>query len=261
MLTIYMTILGGILGSFATMLIHRLHFDEKGIWFGRSACPHCHKNLGVLDLIPVFSWIFLRGKCRHCSQKISGFYPLTELLFAMTFFFVSQIFESIYILVPALIITFVALVCFVYDVRFMEVDDRVVYPFLVFWGIYIVIHYFFPDFFLETFLLAPVPDLLVGALLGWGFYAAQYYFSAGKWVGAGDMRLGFFMGIILGWKYLLLALFLAYILGSFFAIYLLLTKKAKKNKALPMGAFLMPSLLVFMLYGEIIWEFYWRILL
>lgn len=261
MLTLYITILGAILGSFSTMLIHRLHFEEKGILFGRSACPHCKKVLGVWDLIPIFSWIFLRGRCGNCSEKISVFYPLTELLFAFVFFLVGlQFSDQVYVLVPLLIVAFVALVCFIYDVRFMEVDDRVVYPFVIFWIIYLLVNQFFPDFFVEAFLLGSVFDLFLGGILGWAFYAAQYYFSGGKWVGAGDMRLGLLMGLVLGWKYLLLGLFLAYILGSIFAVYLLITRKADGSTALPMGAFLMPSLIIFLLYGEAIWEFYWGIL-
>ena len=74
-------ILGAVLGSFLNCAAGRLAKDQPFIK-GRSHCPACGHDLGVLDLVPVFSWLFLRGKCRHCGAKISPRYLITELLFA-----------------------------------------------------------------------------------------------------------------------------------------------------------------------------------
>ena len=73
--------LGAVLGSFLNCAAWRIAHEEP-FWKGRSRCPACGHTLGVPDLVPVFSWLFLRGKCRYCGEKISPRYPLTELFFA-----------------------------------------------------------------------------------------------------------------------------------------------------------------------------------
>lgn len=84
--------IGLVLGSFATALAYRIpagvswsfqDFSGKGLKASRSACPHCHRVLGVLDLIPLFSWIFIGGRCRSCKAAIGYIYPLTEVIAAM----------------------------------------------------------------------------------------------------------------------------------------------------------------------------------
>jgi len=77
-------VLGLIFGSFATALAYRLPRGES-VSTGRSKCPNCGNQIGVAENIPVFSWIFLRGRCKHCKDKISARYPLTELSTALLF--------------------------------------------------------------------------------------------------------------------------------------------------------------------------------
>ena len=83
-LAIIFGFIGLCLGSFTSVIIHREKvgrswLDLKG-YESRSSCPNCKKNLGVIDLVPVFSWLFLRGKCRKCGSRISVFYPMIELI-------------------------------------------------------------------------------------------------------------------------------------------------------------------------------------
>ncbi len=241
---ILVTTLGALLGSFTTMLVTRLHFDQKGIFTGRSECPSCGAQLKFWNLVPIFSWLIQRGMCQACGKKISLFYPLTELVFAITFFLFAFHFYETWHLFPILLIVFFTLVLFIYDVRFFEVDDRVAIPAIIFAAIY--------AFFREL----PWIEYLIGGGLGFLFYAFQYYVSRGKWVGAGDMRLGLFMGLVLGWKFLFPALFLAYMMGTLFVIPLLVMKKVNRKTAMPMGAFLMPALLVFLFMGDTILNWY-----
>lgn len=236
--------LGACLGSFTTMLIYRLHFDQKGIFAGRSQCPSCGTVLGFWNLVPIFSWLFQRGKCHSCKKKISAFYPLIEIIFATCFFIFGREFYDTWHFFAILAIVFISLVMFFYDARFFEVDDRIAIPGIILVAVYA----FFRDL--------PWQDFFIGGGIGFLFYALQYYLSKGKWVGAGDMRLGIFMGLCLGWKLFILALFAAYILGLFFALPLLIMKKANRKTPLPMGAFLMPSLLIFLYNGDAIWDWY-----
>ena len=236
------------LGSFASLLIRRLHFEEKGILWGRSKCPNCQKPLQAKNLVPILSWIFQKGKCHACGKKISVRYPLIEIVFILTFFCFAQKFYGNSHFFPLTGIVFFTLVLFFYDLWFLEVDNRIVFPAIFFVGIW--------AFFREI----PVQDFFIGALAGFLFYGIQYTISRGKWVGFGDLWLGLYMGLVLGWKYLFLALILAYIAGTIAAIYLLAFKKYTRKSAVPMGAFLLPATLVFLYEGEAIWKWYWDLL-
>lgn len=242
---------GAILGSFTTLLVYRLHHDEKGIWMGRSRCPQCRKVLGVWQLIPVFSWLFQGGKCAFCKEKVSAFYPLTELIFIIYFTLFVHKFYSLEIFFPLMIAVFFLLALFVYDVRFMEVDRRISWPaigFAVLWA-----------FFREL----PVHEFFIGGAIGFLFYFVQYFCSkhrAHPWVGAGDMELGLLCGLLLGWKYFLVMLFVAYILGVLVALPLLLAGRADRKTPLPMGAFLMPAALAFLYAGDQLFDWYFTML-
>jgi prepilin signal peptidase PulO-like enzyme (type II secretory pathway) len=238
------TIVGALLGSFTTMLVWRLHHDQKRIFWGRSKCPLCKRKLGPLQLIPLVSWLIQGGKCAFCKGEIPKFYPLTEFVFVTMFFLFSYTFYGTVDFFPVMAIVFFALVLFVYDAKFFEVDRRISIPAILIalvWG-----------FFREI----PFPELILGGAIGYLFYAIQYWVSRGKWVGAGDCELGVFMGLVLGWQLLLPALFVAYILGLLVAIPLLISGKAGRKTPLPMGAFLMPAMLLFLLVGNEIVNWY-----
>ena len=246
-IAIIAAIYGAILGSFSTALIHRLHFDESGIVNGRSRCPNCKKTLTWKNLIPIFSWIFQKGRCACCHKPISPFYPLIEISFASTFFIFAHKFYDTPLFFPLLIAAFFLLVLFYYDLMYMEVDQRIVFPAIILAALW--------TFFRET---QNLQELWIGGLLGYGFYASQYYLSGKKWVGGGDLYFGALLGLLLGWKYLLLCLFLAYIIGATVAIYLIIFQKYKSKSEVPMGAFLMPSGLLFLYMGSDIWNWYWQ---
>lgn len=132
-------IFGTLFGSFASVLIWRIRSGEGGIATGRSHCPKCQHTLGVLDLFPIFSYIFLRGKCRFCQEKISPVYPLLELATGLLFmlsgyFLVNQnlLFSldhtEILKLGFFLVIAFITIVFVFYDILFMEIPDEVLIP-------------------------------------------------------------------------------------------------------------------------------------
>ena len=103
-------------------------------------------------------------------------------------------------------------------------------------------------------------DLLLGAVIGGGFFAAQYYLSKGKWIGGGDIRLGALMGFILGWKMLLVALMLAYISGAVIGIVLMALNKKKMSSEIPFGTFLAAATYVTIIHGEKILNWYFGLL-
>lgn len=236
---------GALLGSFTTMLVWRLHNDEPGIFWGRSKCPKCKKSLSITELIPLLSWLFQRGKCKKCGKSISPFYPFVEITFIIAGILFVQLFYSgiWWDTAHKLLIVFFALILWVYDTRFYEVDRRISWP-----AIMLAIAF--------MFLEGNIFSSLLGGGIGFSLFALQYFPSRGKWVGAGDMELGLFMGLILGWEKMLGALFLAYILGSLVAIPLLIMKKKTMESPLPMGAFLIPAFLVMFHSGDQIIQWY-----
>lgn len=238
-------ILGTVLGSFSGALIHRLHFDKPGFFTGRSECPQCNTTLKWWNLIPLLSYAFQGGKCAYCHQKIPFTYFLLELIFGLTFFLFVQKFMPAFDtgssdgnIIPLLVAIWILLILFFYDLLYLEVDLRLIIPAIVLAFAWIFFREASPSFY------------LIGALIGGGFYALQFFASGGKWVGAGDIYFGILLGLLLGWPLLLLCLFMAYIIGVVVAIYLMIFKHYSRKSALPMGAFLMPAGLVCLYNGD-----------
>lgn len=224
---IYIAILGLIFGSFLNAVVYRLH-EKKSLW-ERSECQNCQKQIVWYDNIPVFSYFFLKGKCRNCGQKISWQYPIVELTVALLFLLIGFQYQSQISaeLLRDLFIVLILVVIFLYDFKYQEIWDRFT---LIPAGILFVISLFFH--------WHSWTDMLLGVLIGSGFFLLQYLVSRGKWIGGGDIRLGVLMGVILGWQNTILALFLAYLIGATVGIYLLITKKKNGKSEIPFGTFL-----------------------
>ena len=242
-------ILGLIIGSFLNALIFRLHSRES-IARGRSKCRTCGHVLSPLDLFPVFSFLFLKGRCRYCGDKISWQYPLVEIVTALMFLFFGYYRLAFlpevnwWLLARDLMAASSLILIFVYDWRYMEIPDEASLPAIAI-----------------CFLLGVIGGIswsaiLVSALIGGGFFAVQYLLSRGRWLGGGDLRLGVLMGILLSWPSLILAIMLAYIAGASWGVYLLATKKANIGSAVPLGVFLAPATIFSMVFGTQLVDWY-----
>ena len=122
----FIFLFGLTIGSFLNCVIYRLEKSESFLK-GRSYCPNCKHILGWQDLIPVFSFLILKGKCRYCQQKISWQYPLVELFTGLIFLFVFYILHStFYILISCFLI-----VIFVYDLKYSLIPDKIIYPAII----------------------------------------------------------------------------------------------------------------------------------
>lgn len=250
-------IFGAALGSFISVVIYRLHKGEKGIFTGRSHCPQCKKELEVPDLIPILSYLTLRGQCRYCSKEISYMYPMLEavtgavfaLLFAKFQFADSALnFSGMHFGLYALygFYAFVLIFTFFYDLKYMEIADQILLPGII---IALIATLGFP-------LTPHIIDALIGAAIGTAFFAVQYGLSGGKWVGLGDLRVGAFMGAILGWKFLLVALFISYITGSIASIFIIAQKKKLLGVKVPLAPFLVIGTFATIFFGEEILKWY-----
>lgn len=248
MLAFLIFIFGTMVGSFLNVVILRLKDNEKFIR-GRSHCPKCKSKLKWYENIPLLSFIFLLGKCKHCKQKISWQYFLVELatglLFLLAFLNINII--NIYLFYYFIILSFLIII-FVYDLKYYLILDKISIPAII---------------FVLIFKISTSPNSLTSLILSIlsaivisGFFLLQFIISKGKWIGGGDIRLGFLMGIILGWQMSLIALFLGYVLGLIISLPLLIAGRKKMKSEVAFGTFLVASTIITMFYGDKILEWY-----
>lgn len=247
---------GACIGSFLNVVIIRLHQKKGGILSGRSECPSCKKVLGFFDLIPLVSFLFLRGKCRNCQNTISWNYFLIEALTGTLFALSSYMLwpeHFVYIESFALMVSvywfYIAVLVAItfYDLYYTIIPDAISLPAIVI------------AFALTVFPFTPtISDALFGALIPFTFFALQIVISKGKWIGGGDLRLGLLMGAMLGVSQVLVALFLAYFIGSIVGIALILTKKKTAQSKIPFGPFLSAGTFIALFWGQYILDWYWQ---
>lgn len=259
-MTVLIFIFGLCVGSFLNVVIIRTYEGKK--LGGRSECPECGKKIFWYDNIPLISYLVLRGKCRHCRKKISLQYPLVELATGLLFVLAyinselritdspsSNLFPVFVkwlgegwgggaIFLRNLIFISFLIIVFVQDLRWYVILDTITLPA----GIMAI--------FLNLLLGMDWKAMVFGAIIGGGFFGAQFLFSRGRWIGGGDIRLGAVMGVILGWKHLLFAFFVAYILGASVAIFLIFFHRKKFSSKIQFGTFLSASTIFMLLFGD-----------
>lgn len=249
-------VLGTAVGSFLSVVVYRLHTGEKGMIRGRSQCPACKTKLKWFHLIPIFSWIFLRGRCSDCGKKISSHYIVMEfvtgLIFLFTFLnwnFIDQFNAIDWTTLQTFILYIVEatflLAIFFYDLMYKEIPDRLSIPAIAIAIIGVL-----------SLQILRWDNMLIGAAVIGGFFLLQFIASKGRWIGGGDIRLGVLMGALLGWKLGLTALAIAYIIGGIFSLFLLLKRKISKNSEIAFGPFLVTGTFIALFYGQAILDWY-----
>src|ERR1035437_7558616 len=199
-LTVTFFVFGLIIGSFLNVIVLRLNTERS--FGGRSACMSCQTQLRWFELIPLFSFLSLRGRCRTCQTKISIQYPLVELVTGLVFMFLFLKFQNIlFISVPMFTASYgyyaaifsLLIVIAVYDLKHKIISDNLV--------LILGVLSFFGIFFFRNFVFYPhVPGVLEffsGALLATPF-ALMWLLSRGTWIGLGDSKLIFSLGYLLG---------------------------------------------------------------
>ena len=249
----FLGLLGAAMGSFADAMAWRMH-TKRNMVNDRSECESCHHKLGVLDLIPIFSWLWLRGKCRYCGAKISPLIPVTEVLlaaaFASSYLYWPLGFDAwqgiaLYALWLCYLVALAILL--VYDARWMLLPDKIVFPLVVLGFIDAALRVsLIPGAGITEYIL--YVGLGVSALAG--LYGLLYAVSRGQWVGFGDVKLSIFIGAVLGWQKAFLVLGLANVIGFFVVMPGLLTGKLSRTSRVPFGPFLIAGFLVAGLFGD-----------
>jgi leader peptidase (prepilin peptidase)/N-methyltransferase len=219
-------IVGLMLGSFLSVLVGRWD-TRKGILTGRSACPDCGHALAWYDLIPLVSWIVLFRCCRYCRRPIPFRYPAMELAMGSVFgVYAARWGVSGWWSVGDFAMLFGFVVLFFFDVYRRILPDAVVFPLI---GIalarLIVLR---PDFLANS--------VATGSVLAAGLFLLHAV-SHGRWLGMGDVKLSFLVGVLFGYPAAVSVTFIAIWLGALFGLVLMAVRRAALTTALPFGAF------------------------
>jgi len=262
-IAIYLFFFGAVLGSFAGAMVWRLKTGRK-LANDRSECEHCHHKLSWLDLIPVVSWLVLGGRCRYCRKPI-GWAPLLLEIGLGAVFVVSYLAWPYSLSLPLgvaslalwLVAAVMLTILFVYDLHWYLLPDKVVWPLAV-----VGAALFVTKALLDGWGLSQAAIELVLCLIPIsGVYYLLYAVSKGRWVGFGDVKLGLFMGLALGWQGALVALVLANFIGLLAVIPGLVTRKLSRTSEVPFGPFLILATFIAMLAGDHLAQLYVQLML
>lgn len=221
-------LLGLVVGSFLNVVVHRVP-EKQSVLRPRSRCPRCRAPVTPRDNVPVASWLLLRGRCRSCNGAISFRYVVIEVATAALFASAAiRLGEDDPAVLPAFLVVFAALVAiFAVDFERGIVPNLIVYP--------------------AAFLAVPLlvvaaaaegdwgslRDAILGAGVGWGTMHCIWWIQPGG-MGYGDVRLAGLIGLITGWLsigHVLLALFMGFLIGSFWGMGLMLAKRREGMKS------------------------------
>ncbi|HSX48150.1 MAG TPA: prepilin peptidase [Candidatus Nanoarchaeia archaeon] len=263
-MVIIVGLFGLLIGSFINAAVWRLHNKQEhkkadnSVWHGRSVCPDCKHQLAWFDLVPVISWLSLAGKCRYCRKPISVQYPAVELvtagLFALSYIKLNPVGALGWLdFVFWLYYLTILLVLAVYDLKWYLLPDAVLLPAIVVAIIQLGVH-----------LSVGQPAATVGYSLLAGFLAGGFFYalaaaSGGRWMGGGDIKLVFFLGLILGLSRTTLLLVLAFNIAAVVGVLLITVGVKSRRDMLPFGPFLVGAAITAHLYGLQIIAWYLRL--
>ncbi|MDT8859519.1 prepilin peptidase [Alkalihalobacillus sp. MEB130] len=249
-LAFYFFVLGLILGSFYNVVGIRVPKKESILSPARSYCPTCSRTLTGKDLVPVFSFLFLKGKCRGCQTKISPIYPFMELTTGLLFLFSFLTFGLSYELLVSLLFCSMLIIITVTDIRYMIIPDKILLCFL-------------PILILLRVFVAPLDpwwDFLLGAISGFLVLLLIALVSRGG-MGGGDIKLFGVIGIVLGFQLTLLTLVLSSFYGAIYGVIGLLTGKVKRGTPFPFGPFIVLAALTCYFFGSQLIHWYLQLFL
>ena len=247
-------ILGLLIGSFLNVCIYRIPKGES-IAFPPSHCSACGNNIKSYDLIPVLSWVLLRGKCRSCNEKISIRYPLIEItsaiLFVLTYF---QYGETIYL------VRYLILIPFLVVIAMIDYDTMEVYTTTAWIAIALGVVLLGVNFYLGQH----VATYIYGGLLGAGIITfiilSSKLILGQEGMGWGDAEICGLCGLFLGFKLTFLMMFFSFIIGGVIGVYLLKVKNKNGRSEMPFGPSIIMATFLVIIWGNKILNWYINLL-
>ena len=258
-------IIGLVVGSFLNVVIHRLPIMMKREWqrdcaellevstnvnkekfdliLPPSRCPSCSHSITMLENIPIISYIFLRGRCSSCQQKISIRYPIIEFTSMLLAAITAWKFGYGWPLLGALLLTWALLAASIIDLDHLLLPDSIVLP-LLWLGI------LFNIFATYTNLETSIVGAMIGYLSLWSVYWGFKLLTGKEGMGHGDFKLLAALGAWLGWMALPGIIFLSSLVGAVIGISLVILKIQSQDKPIPFGPFLATAGWLHLIWGE-----------
>lgn len=236
-------IIGLFFGSFFNVVIDRLPREEN-FFVGRSHCDFCGHSLSWYDLFPLFSFLFLRGKCRYCHRFIGWKYPLIELITGVSFAFVIlqnpslSFVDSIFLvgIVSCLVIIFFT------DLFSGIIPDVILFPLAFFAVVRVAI------------LHQSILPFLVASLSAGLFFLFLYFITRRKGIGFGDVKYAFVMGALLGSPGIIIGLYVAFLTGALIASILIVVRRKSFGNTIAFGPFLVMGTIISLFWQNPLWS-------
>jgi leader peptidase (prepilin peptidase)/N-methyltransferase len=241
----FAAVLGACFGSFANVLAIRLH--EESSLVGRSTCPACEKPIRPRHLVPIFSWLALRGRCADCGAKIHVQYPLVELSAALLTVIAAMRFDPF--TDPAfygeMLLSVGLVVLVVMDLRWKELPLELM-GLIGACGLMVRLG----SSLARGDMKAEIVSMFFALALALCFFGAQWMVSKGKWLGSGDVWFGAMISFVLGWPGTPIAMYLAYLAGGVVVACLFVARIIKRGTRVPFAPALAVGMLLAMWFGQ-----------
>jgi leader peptidase (prepilin peptidase)/N-methyltransferase len=243
---IFFFLFGTVFGSFINVVILRIPAGESVVTVP-SHCPSCKKKLKWYELLPILSYIFLRGRCSGCKVSVSAQYPIVEAVNGALWVLVALFFENPpHIQIFGCLAASALLAIAVIDARTMEIPPPLNISILVLGAARLAFDY-------QNWLLYTIGFVSVS-----GFLLLLFILSGGRAIGGGDIKLMAACGLFLGWQLIILAFFTGALLGSVVHITRMIVKKA--GRTLAFGPYLAAGVFISLLWGNVFLDWYLRFL-
>jgi len=241
-------ILGLVIGSFSNVCIYRIPKNES-IVFPASHCTSCQTPIKAMDNIPVLSYFLLKGKCRNCGEKFSIRYPIVEFLTGVVYILIFLIYgRNLQTLIYAILSSALIIISFI-DLDEQIIPDEISLPGIV---LGFLISFFVP--YISYF------NSLFGILTGGGIIfliaLAGLVIFKKEAMGGGDVKLAAMIGAFIGWRYIILSLFIGFFIGAVTGIVLILSKVKNKDDIIPFGPFIVLGSILTILWGKDLLSWY-----
>ena len=245
MLILIFFLAGIIIGSFLNVCIYRIP-KEESIAYPPSHCGSCGHNLNMLDLVPIFSWLFLRGRCRYCGEKVSKQYPIVEGATGLLFVFLYLKFGFTIELLKYMVFTSILIVVGIIDFKTQDVYDSTIIALGIIGVLFTIIEFFINKqiSFIGIILGIAIPALII---------------SIFAWLGAmgwGDVEIIGVVGLFLGFKMNMLNLFISIVLVGIAAFVLMIWKRRGGKDTMAFGPYIALSSYITLLFGSELLQWY-----
>ncbi len=239
---ILLFILGLTVGSFSNVCINRIPKNES-IIYPASHCPKCRSNITPKDNIPLLSYILLKGRCRNCKNRISIQYPVVEFLTGLVYLIIYLTYglnvqTLIYIILSSALII----------IAFIDLNEQIVPDVISLPGIVIgfILSFFVPYI---SFINSALGVVFGGGIILIIGLAGSLIFKK-EAMGGGDVKLAAMIGAFLGWRYIIISLFLGFFLGALAGIFLIISKIKSREDVVPFGPFIVLGSFITLLWGD-----------